>query len=113
MPQTQTGTAALDVRTFLEEVYDLGQRDLQAATDKVFDTIDRLLCEGREGLCDEILASVEVGRLPSALLRSFLTITAPAKERLPSRPSFFAMAYPEVERQRGPEMAKRLLGPLA
>ncbi len=102
-----------DVRAFLGDVYDLGQRDLQVATDKVFDVIDRLLCDGREEVCDEILASVEIAKLPSALLRSLLTITAPAKERLRSRSSFFAEAYGEVERQRGPDMAKRLLGRLA
>lgn len=104
--------SALGVSAFLEDVYDIGQRDIQAATDKVFDTIDRLLCDGREDLCDEILASVEVARLPSALLRSFLTITAPAKDRLRSRSSFFAKAFDEVKRQRGLDLAKRLLGRL-
>jgi hypothetical protein len=103
----------VDIRAFLEKVYDLGQRDLQAATDKVFDTIDRLLCDGRESVCDEILAHVDVTRLPSALLRSFLTITAPAREKLCSRRFFYARAYGEVERQRGADMAKRLLGRLA
>jgi hypothetical protein len=105
--------SGLDVQAFLEEVYDLGTRDLQTATDRVFDTIDRLLCDGREEVCDQILARVEVARLPTALLRSFLTITAPAKGRLPSRPAFYARAYSELERQRGPDMAKRLLGRLA
>jgi hypothetical protein len=103
----------LSVAGFLEEVYGLAVHDLQSATDRVFDKIDRLLCDGREDVCDEILARVDVTRLPTALLRSFLTITAPAKGRLPSRRSLFAKAYGEMVRQRGPEMAQRLLDRLA
>ncbi len=103
----------LNIAGFLEEVYGLAVHDLQSATDRVFDKIDRLLCDASEDVCDEILARVDVTRLPTALLRSFLTITAPAKGKLPSRRSFFAKAYGEMERQRGPEMAQRLLGRLA
>jgi hypothetical protein len=104
---------ALDVRALLEEVYDLGQRDLQAATDKVFDTIDRLLCEGQEEVCDQILASVDVARLPTALMRSFLTITAAAKEKLPARQALFREIECEMTRLRGPDVTRRLLGNLA
>jgi hypothetical protein len=105
--------AEFDVAAFLDEVYELAQYDLQSATDRIFDRIDRLLCDGREDICDEILSRVDVARLPSALLRSFLTITAPAKHSLPSRRPFFAKAYDEVSQQRGPEMAERLFSRLA
>jgi hypothetical protein len=104
----------VNIRDFLEDVYGLAARgDLQSATDRVFDTIDRLLCDGSDDICDEILSRVDVPRLPTGVIRSFLTITAPAKERLPSRPSFFAKAQREVTRLRGADMAQRLLGKLA
>ena len=58
----------LNIAGFLEEVYGLAVHDLQSATDRVFDKIDRLLCDASEDVCDEILARVDVTRLPTALL---------------------------------------------
>lgn len=105
---------AANICTFLEEVYRLAAIDnLQSATDRVFDHIDQLLCAGSFDVCDEILKRVDVARLPAPLLRSFLTITAAAKEKLPARQPFFVKAEQEMARLRGPEMAKRLLGRLA
>lgn len=106
-------SANLDIPAFLENVYTLAPHDLQTATDRVFDTIDRLLCNDRADVCNNILSCVDVTRLPSAILRSFLTITAPAKDKLSARPAFFAKALAEVTRQRGADMAQRLLGRLA
>jgi hypothetical protein len=98
---------------FLEEVYDkAGLDDIQGATDRIFDYIDRLLCGGSEDsipVCDEILRRVEVARLPTTLMRSFLTITAAAKDRLPARQAFFTIVEQEMIRQKGAEKAKRLL----
>jgi hypothetical protein len=107
------GCLAINVPAFLEEVYDLGTQNLQAATDKVFDTIDRLLCEGRDEVCDLILASVDVARLPTALMRSFLTITAAAKESLPARRGLFLKIEREMSLKRGTDITHRLLGNLA
>jgi len=102
------------IEEFLEEVYRLAELNrLQEATDEVFDQMDNLLCGGAFTVCDEILKRVDVRRLPTALLRSFLTITAAAKEKLPARKAFYNKAFAEVTRQKGPEKTHRLLAQLA
>jgi hypothetical protein len=103
----------MDIAVFLTEVYDLGKRDPERCRNLVFDALDRLLCDSHVDLCDQILASVEVERLPSSLLRSFLVITAAAKEKLPSRSGFFSRAFAAMEQQRGPDRTRRLLERLA
>jgi hypothetical protein len=105
---------APDIDDFLEEVYTLaGVDDLQAATDRIFDTMDRLLLRGAFTACNEILRRVDLHRLPTALMRSFLTITAAAKDRLPARKLFYKAVLAEMTRLKGDEKANRLLGQLA
>jgi hypothetical protein len=103
----------MDIAVFLTEVYDLGKRDPECCQDLVFDTLDRLLCDSQVDFCDQILASVEVERLPPWLLRSFLVITAAAKEKLPSRSDFFSRAFAAMEQQSGSDRTRRLLERLA
>ncbi len=118
---TRTGTgrgapAVEDFRIdeFLEAVYGLGAlEDLQGATDKIFETVDRLLLEGAFTVCNEILCRVDVHKLPTALMRSFLTITAAAKDKLPARKAFYNQVLSEMIRLKGNEKAERLLGQLA
>lgn len=112
---TRTGTgAATRIDDLLEKVYRLAALgDLQAATDKIFDTVDRLLLEGAFPVCDEILRRVDVQRLPTALMRSFLTITAAAKDKLPARKAFYNQVLAEMIRLKGNEKAQRLLEHLA
>jgi hypothetical protein len=98
----------------LEEVYSLSViGDLQGATDKVFDTFDGLLLEGDCAACNEILRKVDVSRLSTALMRSFLTITAAAKEKLPARKALYKQVLSEMIRLKGKEKAERLIGQLA
>jgi len=104
---------AMRIDEFLEEVYHLAAVDLQGATDKIFETIDRLLLEGAFTVCNEILRRVEVRRLPTALMRSFLTITAAAKDTLPARSAFYDQVLSELIRLKGNEKAQRILGQLA
>jgi hypothetical protein len=99
---------------FLQEVYSLAVReDWQGATDQIFETVDRLLLEGAFTVCNEILRHVDVRRLPTALMRSFLTITAAAKDKLPARQAFYHQVLSEMIRLKGNEKAQRLLGQLA
>jgi hypothetical protein len=99
---------------FLEAIYDLAVLgDLQAATDQIFETVDRFLLQGAFSTCDEILRRVDVQRLPTALMRSFLTITAPAKDKLPARKAFYDTVLSEMIHLKGKEKAERLLGQLA
>jgi hypothetical protein len=98
---------------FLDTVRRLGrEKELQAATDQVYELFDRLLTEGSFETCDRILMRVDVGNLSTSLLRSFLTITAAAKEKLKARDDFFTRVEREMIRQRGEETTKRLLSRL-
>jgi len=103
------------IEDFLEEVYRLGDlNDLQGATDRVFKYIDDLLLAGAFPVCNEILERADVKRLSTALMRSFLTITAAAKEKLPARVAFYRDAFAEMVRLKGDaDKARRLLGRLA
>ena len=76
--------------------------------------LDDLLHEESYDVCDEILKQVDAKKLPSALLRSFLTITAPAKDRLRYRETFYKAAFAEMVRVKGDvAKAQKLLGRLA
>ncbi len=116
---TGTGRVAapseqLPIDEFLEEVYNLAAReDLQGATDKIFETVDRLLLAGAFTDCNEILRLIDLHRLPTALMRSFLTITAAAKDKLPARKAFYNQVLRETIRLKGNEKAQRILGQLA
>jgi hypothetical protein len=103
------------IEEFLEEVYRLGDlNDLQGATDKLFKYVDDLLLAGAFPVCNEVLKRVDAKRLPAALMRSFLTITAAAKEKLPARGAFYRDAFSEMVRLKGDaDKARRLLGRLA
>jgi hypothetical protein len=101
------------IERFLSGIYRLGSTgDLEGATDRIFDVIDRLLSASLYEVCDKILKQVSVDRLPTALLRSFLTITAAAKDRLEERPAFFKRVETEMIGKRGEDTARRLLSRL-
>ncbi len=111
---TKEEVAATTIDRFLEEVYSLGQiSDIPSATDKIFDHIDKLLCDGYFRVCEEILKRAEPRRLPSSLRRSFLTITAAAKDKLPARASFYKESLQLLSQEKGEEQAKKLLSRLA
>ena len=87
--------------------------DMDAAGYRIFDFLDRVLLDGFYAVCDDILTSVDVEELDTKLMRSFLSITAPAKKRLLSR----AALYKKIERKmihlKGPEKTRRIIGNLA
>lgn len=102
------------IEDFLDQVYSLIRiNDTDSATDRIFDYVDRLLCDGQFVVCDEILRSVNVERLPTSLMRSFLSITAAAKSRLPSRGSLYRKIESKMVQLRGMEKTKRIIGSLA
>lgn len=109
-PEVQEGKT----EDFLETVYSLvSLNDIESATDRIFDHIDKLLCEGAFVVCDEILRRVDVEKLPTPLMRSFLTITAAAKNKLPSRKALHQEIEHKMVRSKGDEKTKRLIGKLA
>ena len=99
-----------EIEDFLDQVYRLGAAgDLQTATDKIFDNIDGLLVSRSFEMCDRILRHVMVDRLPTALMRSFLTITVAAKDKLKEREGFVRRVEKAMISKRGPETTKKLL----
>jgi hypothetical protein len=102
------------IEDFLDEVYRLASlNDIEGATDRIFDHIDRLLSDGAFIVCDEILRRVDVEKLPTALMRSFLTITAAAKDKLPWREALYQKVERKMIQLKGEEKTKRIIGRLA
>jgi hypothetical protein len=79
------------------------------AIDLIFDTINTFLLENDFARCDSILGRIDVATIPRVLLIAFLTITAAAKSRLPSRSAFFADVNAAITRERGSQLADQLL----
>ena len=63
-------------------------------------------------LCDQILQDMDVWRLPPVVLIAVLTVTAPLREPLANRRTFFGAAKVAIEKCRGPEATGRLLAGL-
>jgi hypothetical protein len=75
-----------DGEEFLDQIYRLTKTgNTDAATDKIFDYLDRLLCNRLFEICDEILSKVDVDKIPPILTGAFLAITSAATHELPSR----------------------------
>ena len=99
---------------FLNEVYSLSQiGDTDTAGFKVYDFLDRVLIDGFFAVCNEILSVVDINKLDTKLMDSFLTITAPAKTKLPSRVVLYKKIESKMTALRGPEKTRRILGSLA
>ena len=99
-----------EITVFLAAVYDLARRDEgDSAIDVIFQYMNSLLVEGRFEDCDRILGEVEIARIPTVLMVSFLTITAAAKTNLKNRGGFFKDVRRVVARERGEKTAQRLL----
>ena len=94
----------------LEKVYELCENgDTDAAADIVFDKIDRALCDRRFDEINEVLKKVQVKRLTTSLMRSFLCMTHCAKHRLP----YYNKLYEDIEQEmillRGQPATSRIL----
>jgi hypothetical protein len=102
------------IASFLDEVYALaGTSDLDTASDRIFDFVDRLLCDDQFDACDDVLEMVDVEKLPTTLMRSFLSITAAAKGKLPSRPALYRKIEQRMIELKGAEKTRTILGNLA
>jgi hypothetical protein len=97
---------------FLGEVYRLDASNPSAATDRVYDHIEQLLYEGSFKVCDQILERIDVDRLSTALMRSFLTITAPARDELKARSDLYTRIQKAMIGRIGEEKTGRLLSRL-
>ena len=98
---------------FLEEIYDLSKiGDAETATLKIFDSFDCWLIDGKFEVCDNILKAVDVDRIDTKLMRSFLCSTFPAKDKLPSRESLYQKIEAKMLLLRGEEKTRRILANL-
>ena len=96
---------------FLEEIYGLAKlTDRHLATDRIFDHMDRLLSDGEFRMCDEILRRLDISRISTSVMRSFLAITAAAASHLPSRKALFGTIKAAMSRIKGEELTVRLIG---
>lgn len=99
-----------DVDLFLNTLYNLPNVD--DGCFYIFDTIDRLLCDGDFKTCDDILKKIDVNNLSTSLMRSFLCITESAKDKLPSRLSLFEKIKIKFTEIRGEDKMLRVIGRL-
>lgn len=75
---------------FFTELYQhLNNDNIQKTTNFLLFYIDDLLEAHEYEKCDSILATVDVSKIPSVLMLSFLAITNSYKEDLPSRSILF------------------------
>jgi hypothetical protein len=99
---------------FLETIYvQVSSRRVSGAIYAVIDHLDRLMNDGLFGVCNRLLAKVELERLPSNVRRAFLMVTKPAKEKLSMRPVFYNEALRLLSAERGEETARKMLKTLA
>lgn len=99
---------------FLDHIYLLVRQDQpRSASVAVIDYIDRLLNGNLFRACNQLLDQADLGRMPSALRRSFLMVTRPAKDKLPARTEFYRKALDLLARERNAETAHRMLKSLA
>lgn len=94
----------------LDKVYELCENgDTDAAGDIVFDKIDRALCDGKFVEINEVLKKVQIKKLTTSLMRSFLCITHCAKHLLP----YYNKLYEDIEQEmilvRGQPATSRIL----
>lgn len=86
---------------FLSGIYDVSRQSDRKAIDVTFKYVNTLLIEGRFDVCDEILLQLDLRKLSPALMIAFLTITAPAKDKLPNRPLFYSRVWQALQAKKG------------
>jgi len=94
---------------WLPDVYSLvDRREYETAGDLLFDKVDDLLSAGDLRRCDEMLQMVDVKRLDTNLMISFLAVTLAAKLELPSRAALVRRIEAKLE-ELAPERVESLL----
>jgi hypothetical protein len=81
----------------------------EESLDIIFDTIDDMLLESKFEECDAALMQAPVEELSNPQMLTFLTATAPAKDRLPSREAFVYRVKLALK-ERGADSSRLLAG---
>ncbi len=104
----------LQIDGFLDNVYMLSKiGDDDSAGIEIFDFLDRLLADGNFGPCNDLLAKVDINLLDTKVMRSLLSVTAPAKKHLPARALLFERIEKRMIELRGELKTHIIIGPLA
>ncbi len=91
------GRAAI-VNEMLDKLYSLcAQGSYQETIERVFSRFEGDLRAGKFAAVDEVLSQADVTRLGSSVLIAVITITATAKDSLPSRVAFLRRVAPGVD----------------
>lgn len=103
---------AREALAWLEEVYVLVHRnEPDDAIDLLFDHVDRLLQSGEFRACDDLLKTIDAGRLDTNLMIAVLTITRSSAAQLPGRSRFVRRVEGRL-RELAPTRVERLLSDL-
>lgn len=94
---------------FLSGIYDVSRQSDRKAIDVTFKYVNSLLLDGKFDVCDEILLRLDLRRLSPSLMIAFLTITAPAKDKLPNRPLFYSRVRQALQAKKREHATSRLL----
>jgi len=98
------------VSSFLLTLYDLIKRGkTKTAIDVIMRFFDRAMIKKNMQQCDEALRRLDPNRLNASMMLAVLCITEGLAEECPGRNSFYDRAMAALGKQRGQEIAKRLL----
>lgn len=94
---------------WLAKVYALcAQKEIDAAVDVLFDSINQMFLTQDWCQCDAMLQSLDVNRLDTHLLVAVLAVTQAATQHLPSRPDLVCRITERL-RELAPDRADHLL----
>ncbi len=100
--KNQDAESSDQIENFLKEIYTLSSvGETDDAGFKIFDELDQLPQKGQFDLCDEMLKRIDVDLLDTKLMRSFLSITFPAKSKLSETPALFKRIETKMIQIRG------------
>ncbi len=98
------------ITLFLSTVYSLARAgESDRGIDHIFEQFEDLFETARFDVCDAIIERIDVGKIDATLMIGFLVATLIAKDRIRSRPDYYAAVRKKLVEQRGKEQAERLL----
>lgn len=95
----------------LQSIYELSENDglLDAAIDYVYDSISDFRLESKFSEIDKVLEEMEVEKVPSVILVSFLTSTYTCSDQLPARSGYYLKVRETLIGRFGEERTNKIL----
>lgn len=85
------------------------EQTIDNGIDLIFDTIDGMFKIRDFDTCDYLLQTLDPRSMQTVIILSYMTITLPAKSKLPNRQSFYFKAQEVIIDRRGRDTTKKLL----